>query len=71
MGVFANNLTSVFGVCGELLTLFVGIPLVIIDTVVSCRLRKIGGNERRTSVNVQTSEMQPSEANLENEMDNG
>jgi hypothetical protein len=52
MGVFANNLTSVFGVCGELLTLFVGIPLVIIDTVVSCRLRKIGGNERRTSVNV-------------------
>lgn len=52
MGTFTDTLTSAFGVCGELLALFVGIFLVIIDMIVSCRLRKIGGSDRKTIVNI-------------------
>lgn len=41
MGTYNSSLCSIFGACGELLTLFIGIPLLLIDLMVSCRLRKI------------------------------
>lgn len=41
LGTYTTAIYSVFGVCGELLSLLVGIPLFMIDSVVSCKLSKI------------------------------
>jgi hypothetical protein len=41
LGTYNSSLYSIFGACGELLSLFIGIPLLLIDLMSSCRLRKI------------------------------
>jgi hypothetical protein len=41
LGTYTSSLSSIFGACGELLTLLIGIPLLLIDVLASCRLRKI------------------------------
>lgn len=41
LGSYDGSSHSIFGACGELLSLIVGIPLFFIDLIVSCKLRKI------------------------------
>ncbi len=41
LGTYNSSIYSVFGACGECLSLLVGIPLFLIDLIASWRLRKV------------------------------
>lgn len=41
MGTYGTSKEAVMGACGELLSILVGFPLIAIDLVFSCKLRKI------------------------------
>lgn len=38
---YNSNKESIFGACGELLLLIIGIPLFIVDLIISCKIRKL------------------------------
>jgi hypothetical protein len=49
LGTYNLSIQSVIGACGEFLCFLVGLPLVAIDLIFSCRLRTVEKSNRKGS----------------------
>jgi len=49
LGTYILSLQSVIGACGELLSLLVGLPLIAIDLIFSCKVRRLEKLSKKAS----------------------
>lgn len=62
LGNYSMGVESTFGACGELLSLIAGAPLLVIDILVSCRIRTINNKDIKSNGNNEANEV--SEVNV-------